>query len=327
MRAIVVGGGISGVACARALAAAGVPVIVRDRGRRLGGRMMSRTLRGTGTVHDGRVVDIGASYFTVRDGDFAAAVGQLESAGVVRPWTTAFHVHGAEGMAGISSGPMRYSAPAGLRSVVEWLAEGLDVSLGDEVAEVAIEGVGVRVDGEPVLAAALGLPDPQAQKIAPAPPASHLTYEPIIAVTLVFERRSWLDMDGVFVNDDPVLTWIADDGRRRGDDAPVLVAHVNPVLSALHLDHPEGVLAQAVASVGRVLGMRTTPDWVDAHRWTYAKPLAARDEAFWIDDRAPVGVAGDAWAGGPRVEAAWLSGHRLGRALSERAGGVAPADE
>jgi hypothetical protein len=127
-------------------------------------------------------------------------------------------------------------------------------------------------------------------------------------------------MDGVFVNDDPVLTWIADDGRRRGDDAPVLVAHVNPVLSARHLDDPASVLAQAVAAVRRVLGVAANPDWVDAHRWTYAKPLVAREESYWIDRRAMLGVAGDAWAGGPRVEAAWLSGHRLGQALAVRAG-------
>ena len=61
MRSVVVGGGISGIACASALSEAGLDVAVRDRGRVLGGRMMSRTLRDTGTRFDGRVVDIGAS--------------------------------------------------------------------------------------------------------------------------------------------------------------------------------------------------------------------------------------------------------------------------
>ena len=320
MHATVIGGGISGVACAASLARQGIPVRVRDRGRRLGGRMMSRTLRNTGTVHDGRLVDIGASYFTVRDDAFAAAVGQMEAAGVVRPWTTAFHVHGPDGMAGISSGPMRYAAPAGLRSVVDWLASDLEVSLGDDVAEVAIDDTGIRVDGVPSAPVAVCLPDPQARRILPEYLDSRLTYEPIIAVTLVFAERTWLDMDGVFVNDDPVLTWIADDGRRRGDDAPVLVAHVHPVLSAAHLDDPASVLVQAVAGVRRVLGLRENPEWVDAHRWTHAKPLAAREESYWLHATAPLGIAGDAWAGGPRVEAAWLSGHRLGLAFAERAG-------
>ena len=55
---LVVGGGISGIACAAALRDAGRPVVVRDRGHRLGGRMAVRTV-------DGRPIDVGAAYFTV----------------------------------------------------------------------------------------------------------------------------------------------------------------------------------------------------------------------------------------------------------------------
>ena len=48
---LVVGGGIAGIAAAIEVQRAGRPVLVRDRGRRLGGRMASRTT-------DGRPVDI-----------------------------------------------------------------------------------------------------------------------------------------------------------------------------------------------------------------------------------------------------------------------------
>ena len=317
--AIVVGGGISGVACAAALAAAGRSVRVRDRGRRLSGRMTSRRLRDTGTAFDGRPVDIGASYFTASDPDFVDAVDRLIARGVVQPWTTSFHVAGPEGIVGISTGPMRYRASGGLSTVVEALVrEGMEISLADEVGSIRIDGGGVVVDGETVDRVAACLPDPQLRRITDAVPASPVTWEPVIAVTCVFGGREWPDLDGVFVNDDAVLTWIADDGRRRGDDAPVLVAHVTPVLAALHLDDPGAVMAPAVATLRRVLGIDAMPDWVEAHRWTYAKPLAAAAEPFWMHDEAPFGVAGDAWADGPRVEAAWLSGHRLGKALAER---------
>jgi predicted NAD/FAD-dependent oxidoreductase len=63
MPATVVGGGISGVACAAALSGLGIEVELLDRGRRLGGRMASRTLRATGTSADGRVVDTGDYFF------------------------------------------------------------------------------------------------------------------------------------------------------------------------------------------------------------------------------------------------------------------------
>lgn len=321
--AVVVGGGISGVACAVALAAAGVPVRVLERGRRLSGRMSSRTLRGSGTAFDGRVVDIGASYFTTSDPGFVDVIDRLEARGVVRAWTTSFHVAGPTGLEGVATGPMRYSAPAGLRSVVEALASDapqLDVALGHEVGTVAISGAGVTVDGVEADAVAVCMPAPQAARISSDVPPAAATWEPVIAVTCVYDRRRWPELDGVFVNDDPVLTWIADDGRRRGDGAPVLVAHVNPVLAARHLDDPGAVVPLAVATINRVLGIDAYPDWVESHRWTYAKPLAASDEPFWLHGSSLLGQAGDAWSAGPRVEAAWLSGHRLGSALAEALG-------
>ena len=321
MTATVVGGGISGVACAAALARAGADVTLLDRGRRLAGRMASRTLRGTGTPADGRVVDIGASYFTAADPDFVAVVDGLVSGGVVRPWTDAFHVAGPAGIEGVRAGPVRYAAPGGLRSVVEAMAasvSGLGIRQSHEVSAVTVVDEVVSVDGQPSEAVAVCVPHPQAARIVDGIPQSHLTWEPVIAVTCVFDRRSWIEFDGVFVNDDAVLTWIADDGSRRGDHAPVLVAHVHPVLAAHHLDDPASVAPMAVAAMQRVLGIDAYPDWVDCHRWTYAKPMTASDEPYWLDDRVNLGLAGDAWSGGPRVEAAWLSGHRLGAALGAR---------
>lgn len=307
MAVTVIGGGISGVACANALTGRGIGVTLRDRGRRLGGRMASRTLRDTGTAHDGRPVDIGASYFTAREPAFIAQVEAWMEAGTVRPWTDSFHVAGPDGISGVRAGPMRYAAPLGLRHVVEsMLSPEVSVNSADDVSELPTDADAV----------ALCMPIPQARRLHPAIPESPITWEPVIAVTCVFQERSWIDLDGVFVNDDPVLTWIADDGRRRGDDAPVLVAHVHPVLSAGHLQDPSAVVPQAVATLRRVLGLSDLPAWVDAHRWTFAKPMTARAEPYWMSDDGRIGVAGDAWADGPRVEAAWLSGHALGEALA-----------
>src|SRR5919199_3224902 len=91
---VVVGGGISGVACARALRAAGVPVRVLDRGRRVGGRMALRRERLAGVEH---IVDIGASYFTVSDPAFAAVVDDWRTRGLAREWTDTFTVLHADG--------------------------------------------------------------------------------------------------------------------------------------------------------------------------------------------------------------------------------------
>ena len=74
----VIGGGISGLACARAATAAGLSVRVLDRGRRVGGRLATRTLWG-------RPVDHGASYFVVGDSaPFEELVAGWQDGGLAR---------------------------------------------------------------------------------------------------------------------------------------------------------------------------------------------------------------------------------------------------
>ena len=137
MAVVVVGGGIAGIACAVELATAGVGVRVVDRARTVGGRMASKRI-------DGRPVDLGAAYFTVRDPEFAQVVARWRTAGLARPWTSELTVFGGSGERSRAPGPVRWAAPAGLRSLVAALAEGLPVELGHRVERV---GPGPAVDG------------------------------------------------------------------------------------------------------------------------------------------------------------------------------------
>lgn len=327
---IVVGGGISGVACAGALNARGHSVTLLDKGRVLGGRMASRTVRDSGTSSDGHVVDIGASYFTAQHETFQSLVEALVSEGVVHPWTDTFHVASSDGIDGVKTGPIRYTATKGIRSIVEHLARQLtdtEIISAHGVASVSCDDDGILIDGERAEAAALCMPSPQARAVIdPSAPqladavlaTRELVWEPVIAVTAIYESPTWREFDGIFVNDDPVITWIANDGSRRGTGAPVLVAHVQPVLAAGHLERPAEVLPAALGALQRVLGIDETPMWATVQRWTYAKPMSASTEPFFFDETMGLGLAGDAWAGGPRVETAWVSGHLLGHALADR---------
>ena len=183
MHATVIGGGISGVACANVLALSGQTTHLRDRGHRLGGRMASRTLHDTGTDFDGRAVDIGASYFTARDPAFVAEVDRWVAAGVVQPWTTSFHVADPSGIQGVTTGPMRYSAPRGLRTVVEsMVSTEVTVTHQDDVASVDVVNGVAHVDDVPSAATALCMPMPQAQRLYSGAPSSEITWEPVIAV-------------------------------------------------------------------------------------------------------------------------------------------------
>ena len=317
----VVGGGISGIACAGALAAAGLSIDVVDRGQRLGGRLAAQTLRDTGTAYDGRPVDVGAAYFTCDDPGFDDVVANWVDRGKARPWTDTFHVADSTGLLGTKLGPMRYAAPRGLRSLVEDLAVELPSDLVSITHPRDIEVVRpgddtVLVGDTAYRAVALCGPDPQMARLA-----SGLqdipTWEPVIALTAVYDERTWPDVDAVFVNDDPVLSFIADDGRRRGDDAPVLVAHSTPVLAALHLEEPVGAAPAMLATLLRVLA-GSEPSWFGVKRWTYARPAHAREALCQFD--GVVGFAGDSWAGGPRTQSAWVSGNALGRTIAAMLG-------
>ncbi len=312
---VVVGAGIAGMACARALAEAGTPVRVLDRGRRPGGRMASRTL-------SGRVTDLGASYLTAADGSpFAAVVRGWVHRGLARPWTDTFAVAGPDGVRETRTGPVRYAAPDGLRSLVADLGDGLDVDQEHAVAGVA---PGPRVDGEVAPAVVLALPDPQARRLLPDDLAGRLLgaederpWQPTLAVALGFEQRQWpADLHGAFVHDDPVVEWIADDGDRRGDGAPVLVAHSTPGTAAAHLADPDRAVPEVTTAVCRALGIDAVPAWTHVHRWTYAKPGAPREEPYGLVDG--IGACGDGWRAPSKVESAWTSGHLLGTALGGR---------
>jgi hypothetical protein len=312
----VVGGGISGIACAAALADAGLTVDVFDRGHRLGGRLATQTLRDTGTPCDGRVVDVGAAYFTVDDMGFGQVVGDWIDRGMVRPWTDTFHLADGSAVLGTKTGPMRYAAPRGLRSLVEDLASELPSDLVEIRHPIDVTALhrtpdGVRVADRDYRAVALCGPDPQMASLAQASDAP--LWEPVIALTAIYAERTW-DFDGAFVNDDPVLSFIADDGSRRGDEAPVLVAHSTPVMAAGHLAEPITAAPAMLAVLRSLTG--SAPEWFTAKRWTYARPAHARPEAYSFD--GVIGRAGDGWNGEPRTQSAWVSGDALGRAMGER---------
>jgi len=321
---LVVGAGISGVACARALTDAGLGVRVVDRGRVPGGRMASRRL-------DDRYVDTGAAYFTVKpDSGFAAVVDGWAGSGLAREWTDTLWTAGDAGLEERRGGPMRWSARGGLRSLVAELATGLDVEQERTVERVEPgrsdggDGVGaVEVDGEAFRAVVLAMPDPQARRLLPegSPLLDRLDdadrWEPTITVVLRYADRSWpADLHAAFVNDSDTLVLIADDGDRRGDGAPVLVAHAAPGLSRAHLDDPDAVIAPAAEAVGRILGLNAGPVGTFAHRWTLSQPTDPHGDPFLLE--GGIGVCGDAWSGKSSVGAAWTSGDALGRELAAR---------
>ncbi|HEU4348787.1 MAG TPA: FAD-dependent oxidoreductase [Actinoplanes sp.] len=291
---VVVGAGIAGLACARELIDAGVPARVLERGRVVGGRLASKRF-------DDRYTDIGAAYLTA---DHPAFQGRLESwriAGLARPWTDTFAVF-EEGSPSTTTGPMRWCAPGGLRSLAEDLARELDLTLEHEVTALP--------KAEAVV---LAMPGPQAARITPLDLRQE--WSPVLAAVLTDRERDWPDFKGAFVNGHPVLATVCDDGDRRGDHAPVLVAHSTADFARPRLADPTAAAGDLEAAVRDLLGLPPAES-VRVHRWTFAQPRPVGGE---FHRQGNVYLAGDAF-GKPRVQTAWLSGRAVARHIIQRTG-------
>lgn len=314
----VVGAGIAGLSCARALADAGVQVTVFDKSRGPAGRMSTR--RG-----EGWACDHGAQYFTARDPLFQAELARWQSAGVAARWQPRLAVFDADGRrpggseAARCVGTPRMTAPARL------LADGLSVRVQTTVSalhgyehgwELATTERGVLAEAfDGVL---LALPAPQSlpllQPVSPAlaAVAAGARMQGCWALMLRFETPLALDFDAAFVNHGP-LRWIARDTSKPGREGlETWTLHASAAWSEAHIEDGPDQIAAALVAAFCELGGAAPLAWA-AHRWRYAITESAVEGACVWHGAAGLGLCGD-WLNGGRVEGAWLSG----RALAQR---------
>jgi predicted NAD/FAD-dependent oxidoreductase len=280
---------MAGLACARELIDAGIPARVVERGRVVGGRLASKRI-------DGRYADIGAAYITADDHAFQGRLDSWRVAGLAEPWTDTLVSFTGTQAAAPARGPVRWSAPGGLRSLAEDLAAELDVTLEHEV-ELLPE------QDDPIV---LAMPGPQAQRLITL--EQEQQWSPVLAAVLTYPERVWADFRGAFVNDHPVLATLHDDGDRRGDRAPVLVAHSTAAFARPRLEDPASAADDLATAVAELMRINEKPH-VYMHRWTFAQPVPQDGHYARVGN---VYVAGDAF-GQPKVQTAWLSGRAVAR--------------
>lgn len=331
LRVAVVGAGLSGLACARALADRGCDVVVLEKSRGPGGRAATR--------REGRWrFDHGAQYFTVRDERFSRRVRAWRDAGLVRRWDGRVAVVGGGRVTPKDDGPERWVGVPGMSALGRELAAGLDVRFGSRVAALADDGGGWRVEPEEgpdagrFDAVVVSAPAPQTAGllagIAPdlARRADEVPMEPCWALMLGFAEPLDVGFDGGFADGGP-LSWIARDGSKPGrPDAEAWVVHASPEWSADHLEDDAGSVGRALLDAfGDAVGRRTEPAFRAVHRWRFAQPTSPLPDRCLVDVTYRIAACGD-WCGGPRVEGAFLSGlaaadSLLGPVPSERVGG------
>ena len=303
MRVAIIGAGVAGLACARKLADAGLAPVVFDKGRGLGGRLATRRV-------DGLQFDHGAQYITARDSGFAAVLRRMQVAGAVGLWDD-------------GSGVPRYVGVPGMSSLARALALGVCVRQGLQVTAVHADGgkwvvqMGDLADSfdrvvitvpAPQVAGLLGADHPIVAALADVQLAPCLTLMAATNATPAFISQT--DADGP-------LAWIAQDSAKpgRAQTCTTWVAQASPAFSAAHLeDDAATTVARMLPLLCARLGITTAEiTHASAHRWRYARVTAALGQPH-IAAHNTLFVGGD-WCLGPRVEAAWISGSSMGKAI------------
>ncbi len=323
----VVGAGIAGLTCARALAAQGVRVTVFERGSAVGGRLAS--------LHtDAGVFDVGAQYLTVQNEAFAREVRGWVDADRARSWDA--HLADLSNGQGVLVGTTttRYVGVPSMQSIAAHLAHDLDVVLEAEAGRVARGADGFwslhdahdRPLGSGRYAAlVLAMPSIDALALVRA----HAQFAPLLesvgwdacwSASLVLSRPSGIEFDGAFINDDPILAWAARDSSKPLRDCGDGVAErwllqARPSwsnnFSALSHDEAARWMQRAFAArLARPLAQKSC----SALRIRAAAPVAPLAQPYLWDAHLRLGLAGD-WCGGARIESAFLSGRALAQAV------------
>jgi predicted NAD/FAD-dependent oxidoreductase len=322
-RFAVIGAGVAGLACARKLVDAGASVTVFEREAFPGGR--------AATLIDGAgPYDHGAQYFTAADPRFRAEVDRWQSAAVAQRWSGRIIALESGSTQNKSGSAERFVGVPGMRRLGVHLAQGIEVRYSTPIERLAAGTDGWRLVGAgtpeagPFDAVLAAVPSPLgAALLAGLTPQADLAaavqWDPCWAVTMALAQRSGAGFDGAFVNDDPILGWVALDSAkpRRGRVDGVAerwVLHARAQWSSRYAElHEQDATYWIVRSFSARLRRNLNPLQAGAVYWPHARPVNPLPQPCLWDAQQRLGMAGD-WCGGPRIEAAYLSGLALAEA-------------
>ncbi|NCA69262.1 MAG: deoxyribodipyrimidine photolyase [Sphingobacteriia bacterium] len=300
----IIGSGMTGLACAQCLTAAGFAPVVLDKGRGIGGRLATRR------TPEGWQFDHGAQFITASSPGFQALLEQAERVGAAARWAD-----GAER-------PHLVGTP-GMRGLAAELGRGIEVRQGAEIHALRQSTRGWELtlaEGTQVFdRVVLTVPAPQiAPLLGPEHPLSRAVAEVRLDPCLTLMAAFDPDTPRPFISQsDPEtpLAWIAQDSSKPGRPAPVCwVAQASPDWSAAHLDlAPEAIVARMLPMLCERIGTRVDDTrYAAAHRWRYARVAVPLGRPFARDPSGTLHARGD-WCLAARVEAAWTSGEAIAR--------------
>lgn len=303
---IVIGAGITGIACARLLHDGGISAVLLDKGRGIGGRIATRRVL---LRENDLCFDHGAQYFSPHDPAFREA---LVSAGAVL-WNEA-NMH------------ERFVGLSGNSAIPRVLAQGLDIRQQVEVTCVRREAeqwilestIGCFSAGRLVIT----IPAPQALRLLGendpvAEALQTVEMNPCLTLMAVFPKSSRRPFISRHDSTHP-LAWIAQDNTKpeRDQEFTTWVAQAGPEFSASSIENsPEAIVEQMLPLLCETIGVSPGDALhAQAHRWRYAQASKPLGRPFLQDTTRSLYVGGD-WCLGARAEDGWLSGQAMAHSI------------
>jgi len=315
-RIAVIGAGMAGLACARALLDAGFKPVVFDKGRSPGGRLATRRL------DDSISFDHGAQYVTAHGDAFRATLATIIEHGAAARW----HPTTTNGIDPAAEDWI--TGTPGMNALAKPLAAGLDLHAACEVASVKREGAGWRIRtagnaaGEYFDIVVSTVPVPQARRLFGAErniaqAMDDVTMAPCWALMLVCAAPA-AGVPDVLQTDSETLSWLSRNNSKPGRDSAreCWVAHATTHWSSHHLElEREPAAALLVAAVQQILGDAIPRvERAIAHRWRYARTVKALGRPCLASEDGTLFLGGD-WALGARIECAFDSGSAIAQAI------------
>jgi len=334
---IVIGGGVAGLQCAQDLHRTGRRVRVLERARGVGGRCATRRF-------EGQPIDFGPMFLHGQVPRFLQAAMAVEGANRGADlWPLRIQGRGQPCQVNaFDDAEQRVALPSGLNSFAKHLAQGLEVRLQTCVTGISLEGdrfILAAEGGETftcqdlVLALALEETLALVATLEPQPELAGVQallgmFTSIPSLTLLVAYPPEVaapEWDILYPSDSSCLQLIAQDSRKRREPKYLtLVIQARPQWSRERLELPEEVWSEELlkAAAERAGGWVLHPIWQSPHRWRFARVdrgnELARPVLMQFKEGPRLGLAGDVFAPGGGVQAAWLSGSALSqRFISE----------
>jgi renalase len=335
---MVIGAGVAGLQCARRLKSAGADALVLDRSDKPGGRCATRTF-------EGAPADYGAVFVHGDHPGFLAALQAVDGPRV-EGWPMRVHGRGMPCQPdAFAPFETRFAFAEGVNVFPRALAEGLPIRFGSLVSSVAVEQDGISValaSGEKlqarnlVLAMALEQSVPLLRMLEPAERMRGIlgvlemfASTPCLTVIAGYDANAPMpDWDIAYPEDEPALLLVSNESSKRpGGPGRVLVFQASARWSRERLERPKEESSRELLEIAaRYLGSWAgVPRWTHPHRWKYSRLDKANELAGPVDmeiGTSRIGIIGDLFSPGGGLQAAWLSGDRLGDKLGGKLAGA-----